>query len=488
MDLQTRHMIAKNNLGFIGTIIITATLLIPALLEWRKGSSSLIIASFVLCFALVVFNVITHAKLNTSVLYRHCCCSSMIVLFLFILIFYKQENMYAVLYPIAMLVIIFNDNHLMVAGVLLAVIGTIIRNVVLFFHKGITLDNAIIQIIFVIAACTLSTFITYLQNQQLQEDVNAVKEGADTQLQISDSIIRLAGQLNQRFVQAQNVSDSLNETMHTSHNSVCEIAENTKLNAEAIAQQKSHTMDIQQEIREVGEDAKAMGEISVRTNAAVEDGVKLIEHLKIQAAEVVKINTETKETTQALNDSIQDVQAITETILGISSQTNLLALNASIEAARAGEAGRGFAVVADEIRNLSEGTRQATEQISAIIERLTKGAEIAADNMTRSAEYAEKQNKLIVETGNKLTDIKAETDTLYTDVKQVYESVEGIIEANTLIMDNITSLSATGEEMAESTDTALSISVSSMEALNNMNDLLKEISDISANMETIAKQ
>ena len=279
--------------------------------------------------------------------------------------------------------------------------------------------------------------------------------------------------MNQKFVEAQHVSDSLNETMHTSHTSVCEIAENTKLNAEAIEQQTTHTSDIQQEIQAVGEDAKAMGEISVRTNAAVDDGVKLVERLKIQAAEVVQINTETKETTQALNTSIQDVQAITETILGISSQTNLLALNASIEAARAGEAGRGFAVVADEIRNLSEDTRKAMEQISSIIEKLTKDAEIAADNMARSADYAEKQNELITETGHKLTDIKAETDTLYTDVRQINESVEGIIEANTLIMDNIANLSATGKEMEASTDTALSISDSSIEALNNMNNLLK---------------
>lgn len=87
--------------------------------------------------------------------------------------------MYAVLYPIAMLVIIFNDNKLMIAGVSLAIIATIVRNVVLFFHNGITLENAIIQITFVIAACTLSTFITHLQNKQLQEDVAAVKEGAD---------------------------------------------------------------------------------------------------------------------------------------------------------------------------------------------------------------------------------------------------------------------------------------------------------------------
>lgn len=488
MDLQSKHMIAKNNLGFIGTIIITATLFIPTLLELRKGISTILLVSLVLCALIIVFNVITHAKLKSGLLYRHCCCSSMIILFLFILIFFKQDNMYAVLYPIAMLVIIFNDNLLMIAGVTLAIIGTIVRDVVLFLHGAITLDTAIIQITFVLAACTLSTFITYLQNRQLQEDVGAVKESADVQLQISNSIVELAQQLNQEFVQAQHVSDSLNETMQTNHTSICKIAESTKLNAEAIEQQTAHTANIQQEIQTVGKDTTAMGEISARTNDAVNEGVKLIERLKTQAAEVVKINKETKNTTHALNESIQDVQAITETILGISSQTNLLALNASIEAARAGEAGRGFAVVADEIRTLSEGTRQATEQISAIIEKLTKDAEVAADNMTRSAEYAEKQNEMITETEHKLTDIKTETDALYTDVKQINESVAGIIDANTLIMDSITHLSATGEEMTASTNTALSISYSSMDALNNMNVLLKEISKISLNMEKIAKQ
>ena len=104
--------------------------------------------------------------------------------------------MYAVLYPIAMLVIIFNDNFLMIAGVTLAIIGVIVRNVVMFFHNGITLEDAIIQITFVVAACTISIFITYMQNRQLQEDVAAVKEGADAQFHISNSIVELAEQLN----------------------------------------------------------------------------------------------------------------------------------------------------------------------------------------------------------------------------------------------------------------------------------------------------
>ena len=229
-----------------------------------------------------------------------------------------------------------------------------------------------------------------------------------------------------------------------------------------------------------------MGEISERTNSNVASGVDMIEQLKNQAAQVAQINKETGVTTQQLNDSIKDVEAITDTILGISDQTNLLALNASIEAARAGEAGKGFAVVADEIRKLSEDTRKATEEISQIIEKLIKDADNAAQSMTKSSEYAEKQNELISETGAKLSDIKNDTDALYKGVHEVNASVDSIISANSIIMDSITNLSATGEEVAASTDTALSISDSAVSALKDMNYLLYEIHEISDKMENIA--
>lgn len=280
----------------------------------------------------------------------------------------------------------------------------------------------------------------------------------------------------------------LNESMDSSHTSVNEIADSTRLTAEAIESQTAQTMDIQNILEKVEEQAHRMNDLSQTTAQAVEEGVDLVNALEEQAKVIASVNREASVSTNNLNDRIKEVDAITETILGISSQTNLLALNASIEAARAGEAGKGFAVVADEIRKLSEETKEATEQIGAIISKLTTEVGAATQSMTKSTDYAERQNEKILSTGDKLNSIQTNTQELNESVSHVTTSVEQVLTANTKIADSIANLSATSQEVAASSDNALSLSDHSMATLQDMNRNLEKIDQISQAMREAAQE
>lgn len=88
--------------------------------------------------------------------------------------------------------------------------------------------------------------------------------------------------------------------------------------------------------------------------------------------------------------SVEEINLLTENIIGITEETNLLALNASIEAARAGEAGKGFAVVANEIGNLASNSAETAVKIQQVSREVILAVEELAAEAEQMLEFMEK--------------------------------------------------------------------------------------------------
>lgn len=171
-----------------------------------------------------------------------------------------------------------------------------------------------------------------------------------------------------------------------------------------------------------------------------------ITHQAERSAGVISETVEdVKKTSQAITELSQEVQGIT-TILNIineiSGQTNLLALNATIEAARAGEAGRGFAVVASEVKSLAQKTAEATDQITAQLQKIKNVTALAIGTVTHIGEKIDSVQNISTSINNAMCEQSAATNEISQSAQLAASSTE---EANRRIEEVTNGADETGQ-------------------------------------------
>lgn len=113
------------------------------------------------------------------------------------------------------------------------------------------------------------------------------------------------------------------------------------------------------------------------------------------------------ETVVRLSEQSRAIEDIVVSVQDLADQSNLLAVNASIEAARAGDRGKGFAVVAEEIKTLADQSREATNEIRAILndtQKWVSAVVMATEQGTKAVESGVEQSLIAGEAIKSLVD------------------------------------------------------------------------------------
>lgn len=316
--------------------------------------------------------------------------------------------------------------------------------------------------------------------RELAKEIKKVATGdltaGDLKINHKDEIGELAqdfetmrSQLKSLVEQVMYNSGNVSLASHTLKKSLAEITEVSKNIGESIAEIASgmdaQAVSTKESAKAVEELTSGIGRIAETASTAYEafnrsvgeanHGHQLIGQSIDKMQSIKRAVTEIASVAGQLNTLSQEISTIVNVITDIASQTNLLAINASIEAARAGEHGQGFAVVAQEVQKLAVMSRDSSEQIKALIEKVQSAIQLATQSSSLGLAEVEQGVEVIEQTGMAFDNI---VQTIQEAVKQIEE------------------VTAVSEEMSSSAE----------EILANVQELERIAGNSAANSETIS--
>lgn len=145
------------------------------------------------------------------------------------------------------------------------------------------------------------------------------------------------------------------------------------------------------------------------------------------------------------------------------------------------------AVVADEIRQLSEQTRLSTEKITEITNELTSITEETKKELQLSVVSINTQLEKVEMVDAKFAQVGEGMKGLYTSVKEIDEELDALLEANKTIVDSISTLSGTSEEILAGTETSRDTVVKVSGGLSEFTEIINEAFDRLDHLKEIAQ-
>lgn len=228
-----------------------------------------------------------------------------------------------------------------------------------------------------------------------------------------------------------------------------------------------------------------MKEVATQTYESTHSYIQVMDDA-VSSMDVISQSTdETLQTIQILENRVQHIEELTNTIIAIANQTSLLSLNASIEAARAGENGKGFAVVAEEVRKLAEQSHDAVGSITNHVEGIRQSVADASTSILKGSQSVETGLEKIrvarteaENLGNiQKTSLQTAED-IFGSSQETKNSVNGVVEKS----EHMTTLMEHSSEMVSDIRKRLDTQES---LLQDMDRVFYQVSDVSGQLKEI---
>ena len=284
------------------------------------------------------------------------------------------------------------------------------------------------------------------------EELTASSEqSAQASNQVANSIVMIAENSSQQAVEAQNIQGTAENMSH-------------------------HSTDIAENTRAVAQNAKNARENVISGRSAISEAVTQMQNI-----------TDSTESIQAsikkLSDSGKQIGEIVGMITSIAEQTNLLALNAAIEAARAGEAGRGFAVVADEVRKLAEQSNNSSQQIVELVKSNNTDMEQAISASQLGAESVKKGIATVQSADEVFQNIVDIIDKLVEDVNSISAAIQRMANESEEMLSASVNISNNSIKNSDEAQTVSAATQQQTASVHEISDASRSLADLAGNLQ-----